>query len=175
MPKRALIEHRPYLLAAVVAALAFYFLRDNQVSFCADMSRVAYWGSSAGAFTVLQVAYGLNQFGIDRPEPSVVIDYWGALFRPSDLEVAEAPFLVIHGTQDNTVDYQNAVDLTNRAQIVSVSHAFYTVIGAGHGGQAVGLDVNEVDGQTLHELTFDFVEAHLNGEAPVYQTVEITP
>ena len=167
-------------LDAIAAAFedtvtALNFLRDNQDSFCADMSRVAYWGSSAGAFTVLQVAYGLNQFGIDRPEPSVVIDYWGALFRPSDLEVAEAPFLVIHGTQDNTVDYQNAVDLTNRAQIVSVSHAFYTVIGAGHGGQAVGLDVNEVDGQTLHELTFDFVEAHLNGDAPVYQTVEITP
>lgn len=30
MPKRALIEHRPWLLLAVTAAIAFYFLRDNQ-------------------------------------------------------------------------------------------------------------------------------------------------
>lgn len=30
MPKRALIEHRPWLLAGVIAAIAFYFLRDNQ-------------------------------------------------------------------------------------------------------------------------------------------------
>lgn len=30
MPKRALIEHRPWLLTAVIAATAFYFLRDNQ-------------------------------------------------------------------------------------------------------------------------------------------------
>lgn len=30
MPKRALIEHRPWLLAAVIAATSFYFLRDNQ-------------------------------------------------------------------------------------------------------------------------------------------------
>lgn len=30
MPKRALIEHRPWLLAAVISSIAFYFLRDNQ-------------------------------------------------------------------------------------------------------------------------------------------------
>lgn len=30
MPKRALIEHRPWLLLAVTSAIAFYFLRDNQ-------------------------------------------------------------------------------------------------------------------------------------------------
>ncbi len=29
MPKRALIDHRPWLLASVIAAVAFYFLRDN--------------------------------------------------------------------------------------------------------------------------------------------------
>ncbi|MEM7778963.1 MAG: lysoplasmalogenase family protein [Pseudomonadota bacterium] len=32
MAKRALIEHRPWLLAAVAAAVAYYFLRDNQAS-----------------------------------------------------------------------------------------------------------------------------------------------
>ncbi|MEO1731961.1 MAG: prolyl oligopeptidase family serine peptidase, partial [Pseudomonadota bacterium] len=95
------------------------------------------------------------------------------LIRPTDIEVSEAPFLVIHGTQDNTVDYQNAVDLTGQAQIVGVSHAFYTVIGAGHGGRATGIDVNEVDGQTLHERTFDFVEAHLTGGTPIYGVFDI--
>ncbi|MEO0699224.1 MAG: alpha/beta hydrolase, partial [Pseudomonadota bacterium] len=167
-------------LDAIAAAFedtvaALNFLRDNANTYCTDTSRIAYWGSSAGAFTSLQVAYGLDQFGIDRPEPSVVIDYWGALIRPTDLDVAEAPFLVIHGTQDNTVDYQNAVDLTNQAQTVGVSHAFYTVVGAGHGGRATGIDVNEVDGQTLHERTFDFVEAHLTGGTPIYGAFEIAP
>lgn len=32
MSKRALIEHRPWLLAALVGAVAYYFLRDNQFS-----------------------------------------------------------------------------------------------------------------------------------------------
>lgn len=167
-------------LDAIAAAFedmvtALNFLRANEDQFCTDTSRLAYWGSSAGAFTVLQVAYGLNQFGIDRPEPDVVIDYWGALIRPFDLEVAEAPLFVIHGTADNTVDYQNSVDLTNRANLVGVPHAFYTVIGAGHGGRATGIDTNMVDGQTLHELTFDFIEAHLTDGMPVYQTIDITP
>lgn len=167
-------------LDAIAAAFedtvsALNFLRDNEDTYCADTSRVAYWGSSAGAVTVLQIAYGLNQFGIDRPEPSVVIDYWGALFRPSDLEVGEAPFLVIHGTEDNTVDYQNAVAITDRANLVAVSHAFYTVVGAGHGGRATGIDTNTVGGQTLHEITFDFIEAHLTGGTPVYQSVDVNP
>lgn len=31
MPKRALIDHRPWLLASVIAAVAYYFLRDNPI------------------------------------------------------------------------------------------------------------------------------------------------
>ena len=31
MPKRALVEHRPWLLASLAAAIAYYFLRDNPI------------------------------------------------------------------------------------------------------------------------------------------------
>ncbi len=31
MPKRALVEHRPWLLASIAAAVAFYFLRDEAI------------------------------------------------------------------------------------------------------------------------------------------------
>lgn len=31
MPKRALVEHRPWLLLSLAAAIAFYFLRDNPI------------------------------------------------------------------------------------------------------------------------------------------------
>lgn len=31
MPKRALIEHRPWLLGSMAAAIAYYFLSDNQI------------------------------------------------------------------------------------------------------------------------------------------------
>lgn len=154
-----------------VAALGF--LDANQDNLCVDADRIAYWGSSAGAYTVLQVGYGLNQFGIQRPEPRVVVDYWGGLFRDSDLEVGEAPFLAIHGTNDATVDYKEAVDLTDRADVVAVSFALYTVNGAGHGFGATGTFTNTVEGQTLLERTADFVEAHLTGGTPIYGRFDV--
>jgi len=154
---------------------ALNFLEANQDSLCSDTNRLAYWGSSAGAYTVLQVAYGLNQFGIQRPDPMVVIDYWGNLFRDSDLEVGEAPFLIVHGTEDRTVSYQDAIDLADQADVVGVRYALYSVIGAGHGYGATGVNSNRIDGQTLLERTGDFVETHLFGEAPVYGRFNINP
>lgn len=167
-------------LDAIAAAFedtvsALNFLEANQDNLCVDTSRLAYWGSSAGAFTVLQVGYGLNQFGIARPEPEVVVDYWGGLFRDSDLEMGEAPFLVIHGTADATVDFAEAQQITNRAGVVAVPFALYTVNGAGHGFGATGTFTNTVDGQTLLERTVDFVEAHLTGGTPIYGRFDVTP
>jgi len=154
---------------------ALNFLEANQDDLCLDTSRLAYWGSSAGAFTVLQVAYGLNQFGITRPEPAVVVDYWGGLFRDSDLEMNEAPFFVIHGTADPTVDFAEARQITDRADVVAVPFALYTVNGAGHGFGATGTFTNTVDGQTLLVRTADFVEAHLTGGTPIYGRFEVNP
>lgn len=154
---------------------ALNFLEANQDDLCVDTSRIALWGSSAGAFTVLQVGYGLNQFGIDRPEPAVVVDYWGGLFRDSDLEMGEAPFLVIHGTNDPTVDFVEARQITDRADVVAVNFAFYTVEGAGHGFGNTGTFTNTVDGQTLLVRTVDFVEAHLTGGTPIYGRFDVTP
>ncbi|MEP3421867.1 MAG: alpha/beta hydrolase fold domain-containing protein [Erythrobacter sp.] len=155
--------------------LALNFLQDNQNELCIDTDKIAYWGSSAGAYTVLTVGYGLNQFGIERPAPSVVIDYWGGLFGDENLELGEAPFLVLHGTADGTVDYQEAIDLTNAADVVAVPFALYTVNGAGHGFGATGTFTNTVDGQTLFVRTADFVEAHLTDGTPIYGRFDLNP
>lgn len=152
---------------------ALNFLESNDDTYCIDTNSLAYWGSSAGAFTVLQVAYGLNQFGIARPEPQVVVDYWGNLLRDSDLELGEAPFFVLHGTADPTVAYQDALDLTAQADIVGVDYALYSVTNAGHGFGATGTFTNEVDGETLLERTISFVDAHLNGGTPIYGRFDV--
>ena len=140
-----------------------------------DASRLGFWGSSAGATTVMQVAYGLNQFGIDRPEPRVVIDYWGNLLRDRDVEIGEAPFFVVHGTRDGTSPYQNALDLTARADVVAVSYALYSVIGANHGFASTGVFENTFQDRVLVDITADFVEAHLKGTTPVYGRFDVTP
>jgi len=60
MAKRALIEQRPWLLASIVAATAFYFLRDNPVG-------EGTWGILAkGASVGLLAAYALVRVPHDR-------------------------------------------------------------------------------------------------------------
>ncbi|MEO9491948.1 MAG: alpha/beta hydrolase [Marinomonas sp.] len=154
---------------------ALNFLQANSDTYCADMSKLALWGSSAGSLTVMQVAYGLNQFGIARPEPSVVMNYWGGLLRDSDLEAGEAPFFTLHGTADSVVDYQEALDLSAQAAAVGVEHSQYSIIGADHAFSAINIETVNVGGTSLLELSSDFVEAHLTGTAPLYTTVDVTP
>lgn len=55
MTKRALIEHRPLLLASIVAAIAFYVLRDGQM---ADVWKMLLKGAGVG----LLAAYALLRF-----------------------------------------------------------------------------------------------------------------
>lgn len=56
MAKQALIEHRPWLLASVTAAVAFYFLSDNPIG---EVWLIALKGASVG----LLAAYALRRAG----------------------------------------------------------------------------------------------------------------
>ncbi len=49
MPNRALVEHRPWLLMALVAAIAFYFLRDNPIG---GVWLILLKGSAAAALAI---------------------------------------------------------------------------------------------------------------------------
>lgn len=55
MPKRALIEHRPWLLASIIAALAYYFLRDNPLG---EIWLITLKGLSVGCLAFYAVRRG---------------------------------------------------------------------------------------------------------------------
>lgn len=151
------------------AVTALNWLEANANENCLDMIRLAYWGSSAGAFTVLNTAYMSDNFGISRPEPDVVVNYWGSLARPSDLAFMEAPFMSVHGDQDAIVDYQASVDIARQAEAVGVPYTFYTEVGGGH-----GVDTGKtVNGVTVLDLTLNFIEAHIVGGMPLYETANV--
>ena len=164
------------LLDAAVAATedtvtALSWMEENADEFCLDTSNLAYWGFSAGAITVLQVAYGLNEFGITRPEPKVVVEYAGDLFRDTDLEFRDAPLFILHGNDDDVVPYNGALELEDQATTAGVPFAFYTVDGGGHGFDVTTIEAN---GITLLDQTINFIEAHLVGGLPDYVTVTVT-
>lgn len=148
---------------------ALRWMDENAGKYCMDMRRMGYWGSSAGTIITAQIAYGLNQFGIARPEPRFHNAWWGELFRISDLEVGEAPFLILHGRNDPLVDYQISLDLTAQADVVGVPYAFYTLVGAGH-----GFDTNN-RAQTAAgiEASVQFAVDHLTGGTPIYGRFDI--
>ncbi len=162
------------IIVAAVAAMedsiaALNWMDNNASQYCLDMSRLAYWGSSAGAFTVLNVAYTADEYSLSRPDPDVVINYWGDLPIDSSLEFMEAPFLTVHGDADTVVPYQGALDLAAQADAVGVPYSFYTHVGGGHG---VSTD-RTVNGVTLMVLTMNFIEAHIVGGTPLYETANV--
>lgn len=162
------------LFDAIFASLedgvtALNWMEDNASEYCLDMSRLGYWGSSAGTFVTLQIAYGVNQFDIERPEPRFVNAWWGELFRIDDLEVGEAPFLILHGDQDVVAPYENSVELAAQAETVAVPFAFYTLVGTGH-----GFDVSkEEQTRTGLDVSVEFAVEHLTGGTPVYGRFDI--
>jgi len=150
--------------------VALSWLEDNANEYCLDMSRLAYWGTSAGAITVLNVAYSSDDFGFTRPDPDVLINYNGSLSNIDHLEFTEAPFFTVHGDDDQTVPYQASVDLAAQADAVGVPYTFYTVVDGDHGIDANNLTVN---GVTILDLTIDFIEAHIVGGTPTYETANV--
>jgi len=149
---------------------ALSWLEDNADEYCLDMSRLAYWGTSAGAVTVLNVAYSSDDFGFTRPDPDVVINYNGSLGNIDHLEFMEAPFMSVHGDQDDVVPYQASVDLAAQADAVGVPYTFYTVVDGDHGIDANNLMVN---GVTILDLSINFIEAHIVGGTPLYETANV--
>ena len=163
---------------AAIAALedttdALNFLNDNADEYCIDMSRLGFWGVSAGAYTVLGAGYSLDNFGVDIPQPDVIVNFYGDLFQDSHLDFMEAPFITIHGDNDPTVDYQHALDLAAQADLVSVPYTFITIANGGHGGFDLEADVMPND-TSIMDTILSFLEAHLIGGTADYDTVTVS-
>jgi acetyl esterase/lipase len=152
------------------ATRALRWAVSNAGTYCIDPQRFGMWGGSAGAFTSVHVAYSLDEYAIPRPPVRVAVDYWGGIFRASDLEAGEAPLFVLHGTADSTVPYARALEITGQAQRVGVPFTLYTVTGGEHGFGPSGFFELRVDGQSIAAKTAIFVDAHMRaGGVPVYE------
>lgn len=156
------------------ATNAIRFLIDEADELCIDPERFGMWGSSAGAAIALHVGYGLDEHSISVPKPDVVSDYWGAFFINGLIADDDAPVLIVHGDQDGTVEFERALDIEAQAITLGLDHSFYTIADGLHGFTGSGVATLEFEGTTLLDLTYDFLEDHLQGNDPVYQTITVT-
>lgn len=169
-----LLDPNNNLFNAVLASFedgvtALNWMERNAATYCLDMDRLGYWGSSAGTFVTLQIAYALDQFNILRPEPRFVTAWWGVLLRTEDLEVGEAPFLILHGDEDDVVPYQASLELASRADTENVPFAFYTLVGAGHGFDTS----NQAQTRTAIDASVRFAVDQLTRGNPVYGRISV--
>ncbi|MEM8636991.1 MAG: hypothetical protein AAGF33_18660, partial [Pseudomonadota bacterium] len=73
---------------------------------------------------------------------------------------------------ENTKPKTPTLALRLEAEAVSASlpHSFYTVLEAGHGFSAIPISSVTVDGVSILDVTFAFLEAHLLDGTPEYET-----
>lgn len=90
--------------------------------------------------------------------------------RDADIETGEAPLFVLHGTSDDVVLHAEAIELTERARSVGVPYTFYSVTDGEHDYSGIEYEALSVNGQSMLKTTALFVNVHLKGGSPVYET-----
>lgn len=99
---------------------------------------LALLGSSAGAVTSLDYSYSLDNVGLPTLPVDAVAALWGSLVLGQDdvdaIRAGDPPVVMIHGTQDPTVNYElGSLLVASRAETAGVPHELMTNVGAGHG------------------------------------------
>jgi acetyl esterase/lipase len=116
---------------------AVRWLRANAAALRIDGTRIAALGSSAGSYTALYSAYTFPGEGSSgnpgfSSRVATVVDLWGALVDPATIDAGEPPLQIVHGTNDGTVPFAQALALAARAQAVGLPHELHAIAGAGH-------------------------------------------
>ncbi|MEM8671955.1 MAG: G8 domain-containing protein [Planctomycetota bacterium] len=137
-------EIQPAYLASAVedSVTAMRYLQTQSETLNIDPARIAVWGRSAGAFIGLHLAYALDDYGIESPEPAHVISVSGGLGLPNTIEGDEAGLLQIHETGDQIVPYQEAQQIRQQAESVGLDFQLETIQVGNH-------DVNYNDASEL--------------------------
>jgi acetyl esterase/lipase len=121
------------------AQAAIRWFRANAATYEIDPNRISIAGYSAGAATVLFAGYFSEDVG-DSGNPglpsdvSAVIDISGSMGNLADdlMAPGEPPVLIVHGTNDQTVDYAEATEIVAAAEGDGIPYELHTLQGVGH-------------------------------------------
>jgi len=85
-----------------------------------------------------------------------MIQFLGDVYGFDRFDSTDAPILIVHGTEDESVDFSNAEELVEIYTNVGVHNELVSLQEEGHGAWSA-----TVDGKSLIELSFDFVTEQL--------------
>jgi acetyl esterase/lipase len=117
---------------------AVRWLRSNASTLRVDGTRIAGFGGSAGATTVMTSAYASPGEGSSgnpgfSSRVRLVVDCWGSLPIVEVIDADEPPLFITHGTADSTVLFPAALALAGRAAAIGLPYEFHPMLGAEHG------------------------------------------
>ena len=127
-------------------------------------------GESAGAVTSINLAYALDDLGLEVPEIGAVVGLWGTIGLSYDpaasvVTVDEAPIIMIHGTADTVVNYETgSLRIANRAEAIGLPYELISNVGAGHSfydNHVFEFETSPGSGVTQAERVMDFVSIAL--------------
>jgi acetyl esterase/lipase len=157
-------ELYPYVDALHDAKAAVRYMIKNAGELRLDSSRVAVFGSSAGAVLAYMLASvksaGEGKSG-NKGYPSNITAFASLsgelppMFL-QDMSAGDAPFVEVHGTKDGAIPYANATETKRQADALGIKNLFYTLEGAGH------VPFADLEGNaTMMFGLFDFLSTHL--------------
>jgi predicted esterase len=159
------------------AALRWLVANANQYNI--DTNYITVGGGSAGAVTATTLGITnttdfTNEISLSK-DPSLsttnlnsnnytiktILDFWGSgdvvtayknIYGHDRFDPTDAPIMICHGTNDQTVLYSEALELKDIYTSTGANYVLYTLENRGHGPwDAI------VNGKTLGELAFDFI------------------
>ena len=161
------------------AKAAARWLRANASKYDISRAHIAVMGGSAGAYIGLAMgttepADFRDELGVEEDptlktthrahggDVAAVLDFWGgtkameglhAAFEvPSRWGADDAPILIVHGTDDSVVSFDEAKKIRDKYRQTGAPYQFVEIEGARHGPWGA-----EVDGQNLRELGHGFL------------------
>ncbi len=159
------------------AALRWLIANANQYNI--DTNYITVGGGSAGA--VMATTLGItntidftNEISMTN-DPSLattnlnsnnytiktILDFWGSgvavtatnnIYRYQRFDRTDAPIMIVHGTNDQTVAYSEALELKDIYNSTGATYKLHTLKNRGHGPWDA-----TVNGKKLEELSFDFI------------------
>ncbi len=132
------------------------WIRENSKDLGVDKSKIVIGGGSAGGMIAVNFCYK-NEEGWDKSGIVALVDLWGSPkpeWRSHDMLAKDPPAIIVHGTEDASVSYENTLDLVGELDSKGVPYQLIPVEGAGHTPQR-RMDIFVVD---ISRFLFELIQ-----------------
>lgn len=113
------------------------WVRANQKNLKIDLNKIIVGGGSAGGMLAVNFCYKDNTVAEkwDRTGIIALIDLWGSpdkSYMFSNIDKNDLPTIIVHGTVDKLVAYDNSVQLAKQLEINQIKNELVTLEGGEH-------------------------------------------